>query len=390
MSQGAAPRKILLLFGINVLDEVLNKGNIWYVRNYEAYFDRVYVAYLLGQRRPILRNGRTVLIPLGRGNPKIDLLLAPWRIYHTAKRVSATSYLTADLIFSWWTSLLVQWLLGAIVYLLPVCMPEVIYRSGGRSMSGLPLWLEQISIWLSFRRANRIWTGHAFGGFVGWLSQHPLARNKLVISHKLVEALSTEGFFRRLEAQQRTSAARQAPADGFVLVYVGRLHREKMVSDLIEMMAAIREQGPLGIRPVLWIIGDGPERESLEQLAKDRDVKEDIVFLGAVPNEDLPIYLCKADVFVSPLTGSALREAALCGLPIVAYDMDWVSALFRNGDTALLVPPGDVVGLAAAVRIVATDPALRERLAQNAKTLGWLEWSPAGVRESLEEVFGQG
>jgi glycosyltransferase involved in cell wall biosynthesis len=117
-------------------------------------------------------------------------------------------------------------------------------------------------------------------------------------------------------------------------------------------------------------------------------VDADIEFLGYVSNANLPDYYLSADVFVSPLTGGSLREAALCGLPIVAYNMDWIKHVLVHRKTFLAVTPYDYKGLAEEVLNVITDQELRQSLSENIKNLSQELWSPTNIKASLEKAFG--
>lgn len=382
------PKK-LLLFTLTYLDAMLAKGNVWYVRHYEKYFDRVYVLYLMGHTPRVVKRGRTILVSLASGNKVINLLLAPWRLYCISRRLSPTSYLSGDQVFSWWTAWMVKLWLSARIILIPVCMPEVIYRSSGRTHTGLPVWLERFFIYASFKSAYRVLTGRSFGSFAEWLSQYRYSRNKLIMVDSLVESLPSDGFYQKLLSIK--GDRKQAPdSSPRVLIYVGRLEREKLVEDLIIMMHRIKQKQKGGNRGIiLKIIGDGPERESLRQLAAELKVDDAVTFLGSIANERLPEYLLQADIFVSPLTGTALREAALCGLPLVAYEIDWIVGLLEDNHTALLVPAGNYEELALQVMRLLSDKALYNNLSNNIRELAWRYWSPERCRESLAMAFGE-
>ena len=96
------------------------------------------------------------------------------------------------------------------------------------------------------------------------------------------------------------------------LVFVGRLQERKRVDTLIHACAAL----PPARQPILWIIGDGPQRTSLESLA--RQVYPLANFFGAQHGADLENYLRLADLFVLPGTGGlAVQEAMSFGLPVI-------------------------------------------------------------------------
>lgn len=374
-------KPLMVLFGTGRLNEMLAKGNVWYVRHYEAAFARVHVAYLIGSGAPVTQ-GRTTLTSLGGSfNGKIDFLLAPFRFYRFCRRVKPQFYLTADQWFCWWTSALVRLLLGARVVLMPVCIPEQLYASSGITVLGFPRWIDKLLIALSFRAAHRVWTAEAFGDYVRWLGNDPLAKSKLVVTRTMVEVLPTPAF---LDAAAGIQRARRAGGP-LRLIYVGRLHPEKLVDHLLDVMAELTKSGKDQFR--LTVIGDGAQLAELKRLSVQLGIGEAIDFRGALPNGDLPAALAQADVFVSPLTGTSLREAALCGLAVVAYDRDWLRGVLVHEATALLVPPDDKHGFATAILRLRDQPELRLRLADNVQALARELWSPAGVAASLHEIY---
>jgi glycosyltransferase involved in cell wall biosynthesis len=376
--------KVLLLFNVMKLEDMIAKGNVWYVRHYESYFDKVEVAYLYGSYPEPVHRGRTRLVALGcTGRFWKSILLSPIRLLKHAKQVNATHYLTADIVFSWWTGLLLRWLRGAKIVLMPVCIPNEIYSLTGGSLSGLPLWIERRLLQLSYKTADRIIMGENSDVLLDWLRSEPGTRHKLQVVPATVEEFPPPEFYDGL-----LSGSRQAPEQGFMqvprLLYVGRLHREKMVMGLIEMLFHLTRSGVL---IELVIVGDGPERNAMEQRAHEFGVSKSIKWLGFVPSRDLAnVYRCAA-VFVSTITGTALREAGLCRLPIVAYEVDWVRRLLKHEETALLVPAGDGAALAAAVRRLLTDRRLREHIAENFSKEAQKRWDPCLIKFALRKTF---
>ncbi len=388
MSAVRRSKRTILVVSSATLREMLEKGNVWYVQHYAAYFHNVYVAYFLGGPPQAVTRGSTTLTSLGGGrNSKIDLLFAPVRLYRFAKRIGPTSCLTGDLVYSWWTLCICKAVLRFKEYLMPVCMPEQIYRSTRRSLSGLPICVERVFTKLSFLLAHRVLTARSFGSFPNWLSADTLSRRKLIIVDTLVDALPSDGFFTTLRLVAKRDLRIEARKREFRLIYVGRLHREKLVDDLVRMMPLVRALEGSRVVVTLTIVGDGPERERLMNLAVSLGVEDRIKFLGTVPNEELPKHLLNARAFVSPLTGTALREAGLCGLPVIAYDSDWIHGLLKHEDTALLVRPGDSEQMAQFVILLATHERLRNRLSRNFEELAWRMWSPQGLQNSLRVAF---
>lgn len=153
----------------------------------------------------------------------------------------------------------------------------------------------------------------------------------------------------------------RAPDDPLTVLFLGRLERRKGVLVLAEAYAALRRRrGDLA----LVVVGTGPdEAEARRALAADTTVR----FLGAVAQDRLPGVLAEADVVVAPSLGGesfgiVLLEAMASGAALVASDLPGYRSVV-DPDHALLVPPGDVDALAAAVGRLADDAALRQRLA---------------------------
>lgn len=351
---------------------MVTKGNLPYVQTYEDQFDEVYVAYLFGLRCENVILGRTQLVSLSTGWRAFDFLLAPLRLLRLALRIRPTIMLTADQVFSWWTGVLLRLVMRANIILMPVAMPHQLHQDRGATLSGLPYWLERRMISWSFWCAHRVLTARAFGGFTDWLRQEPASRHKLILLSALPDALPSRQFYDNL-ARIKRKPWRRRP---FRLIYVGRLHFEKMVDHLIDMMAKLRVRGYGPQQVQLDIIGDGSAAEQLRHYAERLGVLEMVHFVGIIPNAELPSRLAEADAFVSTLTGTSLREAALCGLPLVAYDRDWVHGFLQHEVTALMVPSGDIEALAVSIIRLMSDVDLRERLAAAAKQLADEYWPP--------------
>ncbi|WP_428248612.1 glycosyltransferase family 4 protein [Ferrovibrio sp.] len=373
----------LMTFGVLRVGEMLEKGNVWYVRVYECFFKRVDVVYLLGRRQLPLTQGCTTLNTVGTGISLLDLLLAPVTLYFEARRLSPDVCITPDQVFSWWTASLVRLLLRKRVILMPVSIPEELYRDYGVSMSGLPIWMERLMLRLSYACAYRVLTAHAAGGYVSIFGAYPLSRNKLFVVKSFGEAMPAPGFVNALADLPPHDPTQLG--DPMTLVYVGRMNREKLVEDLLRTLRRL-----IDLRPErhfrLQLIGDGPDRARLEALADELGVRGSVVFMGALNNALIPQQLVAADVFLSPLTGMSLREAACVGMPIIAYNRDWIVGMLRHEENALLVPSRDVSGMAEQILRMMDDPELRIRLSQGIRALADELWSESGLRESLAQL----
>ncbi len=148
-----------------------------------------------------------------------------------------------------------------------------------------------------------------------------------------------------------------------IVLAVGRLAEQKGFASLID---AARQWTDLDPVPLLAVAGSGPLAESLAERAAP--LGPEVRFLGLRP--DVPVLLAAATVFVLPSRWEGqpliLQEALAAGCPIVASRAGGIPDL-TGEDAALLVPPGDVDALAAAIRRVLTDRALAQRLAAAAR-----------------------
>lgn len=141
------------------------------------------------------------------------------------------------------------------------------------------------------------------------------------------------------------------------------------------------------------LAGDGSERAALQQQAEGLGLLPSVTFAGQVPNPALRAMLSQEwSVFVLPSLeeplGVVVVEAMAAGLPIIATRAGGVLDLVQDGETALLVPPGDSAALAAAQVRLAHDPALRQRLgaaARRAYTQG--VFSPAAIGRATLAVY---
>jgi glycosyltransferase involved in cell wall biosynthesis len=135
----------------------------------------------------------------------------------------------------------------------------------------------------------------------------------------------------------------------FLFACAARLHPQKAHPVLFEAVRLLREQGAPAFRVLL--VGDGPQRPALEELAGRLGVLREVVFLGA--RTDVPQILADADGFVLSSdyegTSLAILEAMAASLPIVATDVGANSSVVGDGVAGFIVPPQEPGALADAM-----------------------------------------
>jgi lipopolysaccharide/colanic/teichoic acid biosynthesis glycosyltransferase len=150
------------------------------------------------------------------------------------------------------------------------------------------------------------------------------------------------------------------------VLFVGRLVPYKGVDVLLRALPG------LGVR--VTIVGDGPCRASLERLAAELGVADRVTFAGQIPDEARLEAYRAADVCVLPSVsrqeafGMVQVEAMLSGLPVVSTALPtgvpWVN---QDGETGLIVAPGDAAALRAALASLAASPERRRRMGAQAR-----------------------
>ena len=183
----------------------------------------------------------------------------------------------------------------------------------------------------------------------------------------------------------RAKAATDVPP-GRKLLFVGRLEPRKGFPIALRAFAQLAPKYP-DLR--LVIVGDGPEREAVNEVAPE--LRSRVHMMGKVSYAALPTYHQAADIFISPATGSesfgiVLVEAMAAGLPVVASDIAGYREVARHGTEGLLVKPSDPTALAEGVSKLLDDPAYAVRLGdagyRRSRSFAWDR-----ILDELETVY---
>jgi glycosyltransferase involved in cell wall biosynthesis len=171
-----------------------------------------------------------------------------------------------------------------------------------------------------------------------------------------------------LPAGERERIRQNLGLDGQpVVAFLGTLKPWHDGASLVSAIALLRKHGS----PVhLLVIGDGPDRPALEEIARLERIETAVTFTGAVPHEEVPALLAASDVaaatydrssgfYFSPLK---LFEYFAAGRPVVGANIGEIGHCVRPGETGLLYPPGDVAELAAALDSLLADPPRAESM----------------------------
>ncbi len=150
----------------------------------------------------------------------------------------------------------------------------------------------------------------------------------------------------------------------FLLITIGRLIKRKAIDHMIRALDAIPDA-----RLRLLVLGDGPEREYLESLARELGLDNRIVFTGYVTEQQKFDFIEVSNVFISTSLhegfGIVFMEAMYCGLPIICSNHGGQVDFLENEENALLVDVGDVGGYARSIRRFIEDDGLYRRCSKN-------------------------
>jgi N-acetyl-alpha-D-glucosaminyl L-malate synthase BshA len=153
-------------------------------------------------------------------------------------------------------------------------------------------------------------------------------------------------------------------ADDLMILTVGRISEEKGIRYLIEAMPVILKEMPT---VKLMIVGDGPDRDKLEQMVKRLNLAN-ITFAGMVSNKNLSNFYKSADVFILPSIreglGVVLLEAMACGTPVIGSNTGGVTDIIENGKNGLLIEPGDSKDIAEKIIKLLSNRELAQKLSE--------------------------
>ena len=168
-----------------------------------------------------------------------------------------------------------------------------------------------------------------------------------------------------------------------VMLSVARLVEIKNIDGVLRALPQVIEKMP---NIFYLVVGSGPKRRELEELAASLGVSQNVGFPGPMGNHLLPNLYCASDLFVMvshfETFGISYLEASACGRPVVASRIGGAAEAVLAGTTGLPADPSDTASIANAIITVLGDANLARWLGENGRrfVLQRLTWNKVGVR----------
>lgn len=203
-----------------------------------------------------------------------------------------------------------------------------------------------------------------------------------VTVHSGVDLTKFEGAVNKREQKTALGVPPEAP----LVSTVGRMSEQKGPLDFVRVAARLHQVNPEA--HLVWV-GDGPLEESARKLSAELGVQDALHFVGQ--RNDVPAILAASNLYLMTshweAFALALLEAMAAGLPVVAPCLDGIAEAVEDGVSGMLIPPGDLNGMAEAVQSILRDPALSSRMGANARRRIEQDFTRAQMTDKLMKVY---
>ena len=170
---------------------------------------------------------------------------------------------------------------------------------------------------------------------------------------------------------------------GLKICTISRLERLKLIDHSLKAFHRMKSSTDAH----LYLFGEGSERETLIDLARDLGIEDRVHFLGNVDQETLANLLPLIDLVLSPSMGRALTEVALAERPIVAYDIDCHPEIVNNEKSGFLVEYLNIEELSEKGDCILQNPSLAASMGKAAREVAMGLMNPEKLIKEQRQVF---
>jgi N-acetyl-alpha-D-glucosaminyl L-malate synthase BshA len=172
-----------------------------------------------------------------------------------------------------------------------------------------------------------------------------------------------------------------------VVAHVSNFRPVKRVDRVVEVFRRVAERRDCR----LVLVGDGPDEGDVRRRVAEAGLENRVRFVGAVPAVHALLRECTAFLLPSETEsfGLAAAEALACGVPVVAFAVGGLPEVIRTGETGLLVRPGDLDGMAAALGRILDDPEASATMGAAARVDAVARFRPDPIVAMWEAVYAR-
>ncbi len=253
----------------------------------------------------------------------------------------------------------------------------------GVAPRGVQKWLSmQLMGWATGHAAHVITTGD------GWrqrfLERWPVDATQVTAVENGSEVVNL------LQRNRLASFTPYEESQSIRLVYVGGFETWHGITNLLHALAGAVAQGA---NVALYLIGAGPEQETIERTIHELQLTEIVTLTGFLDIQGLSAYLAQSDIGLCPYCGRVeysglkLLDYKAAGLATIASGANGQPTVLHHGETGWIVPPCDIAALTAAIVHLSSDHELRRRIGQAARIEAEREHSWHHTAQRLETIF---
>jgi glycosyltransferase involved in cell wall biosynthesis len=188
------------------------------------------------------------------------------------------------------------------------------------------------------------------------------------------------------DARERTRRLLGIPDDRFVVGWMGRMTAVKRTDDVLLALKGLHERG---VPAALCLVGDGPDRDQLEERAHELGIARDCFSLGY--QDAVADWYAAFDAMILPSanegTPVSVIESLAAGRPVVATDVGGVSDVVRDGVDGFLVEAADVDALADRLQELAADPERRRAMGEAGRERVLHRYAVARLVDDVDRLY---
>lgn len=173
--------------------------------------------------------------------------------------------------------------------------------------------------------------------------------------------------------------------DEKVIIHISNFRDVKNIPDIVKSFKRVKET----VKTKLLLVGEGPEKEKIEQLVKKLHLEKDVIFTGK--RDDMPELLAISDVMFhlskQEAFGLVILEAQACGVPAVATAKGGMPEVIDDGVTGFLVPYGDIDAVVEKGLLLLQDDELRTSFSQTGIATAKKKFYSADIVDQYEQLY---